>query len=117
MKNKEKSKKKKINNPLGKGGFKERPQDINTTGQNSGSISIKTKIKRAIDFLAKKTGKTPEEVEDNLFIIGYDRAQKGEYAFWQAIMEYIHGALGSQENPIHMIDLGEEAKKRLKKYQ
>jgi len=100
-----------------KNGFDKRKGDINRTGLNKGCISQKTKVMRGLEAIAKMTGKKPEDIEDNLFIVGYNKAQLGEFAFWSAMINLIHGLPGETKDKPIFINLLEESRRRLKDYE
>lgn len=63
----------------------------NTTGKNKGHNKFETDFNAACKVIAKKTGKTFSEVRQNLLLVGYQHADKGEYNFWQYIHNQMYG--------------------------
>lgn len=53
---------KKVNNPSGKGGFKENPHNINRTGEQRNSISLTRLLKKVLKDVEPKTGLTWEKL-------------------------------------------------------
>lgn len=63
----------------------------NTAGRPQGSLDFKTKFYKVIDKLAKQNNITPEEVEEQLLLVGYKKAKDGDYSFYRDLMDRIHG--------------------------
>jgi len=63
----------------------------NLAGRPVGSLDFKTKFYRVIDKLAKQNDISPEEVEEQLMLVGYKKAKDGDYSFYRDLMDRIHG--------------------------
>jgi len=60
-------------------------------GRPQGSLDFKTKFYKMIDKIASNNNLTPEEVEEQLLMVGYKRAKDGDYSFYRDIMDRVHG--------------------------
>lgn len=64
---------------------------LNPNGRPKGSEDFKTKFYKVVDKLAKQNNITPEEVEEQILLVGYKRAKDGDYSFYRDLMDRIHG--------------------------
>lgn len=64
---------------------------LNPNGRPKGSLSFATKFYKVIDKLAKQNDITPEEVEEQLLLVGYKKAKDGEYNFYRDLFDRIYG--------------------------
>lgn len=64
---------------------------LNPKGRPRGSESFKTKWLRMIDKLAEQNMLSPEEIDEQLLLVGYKKAKDGEYNFYRDVMDRIHG--------------------------
>mgnify|MGYP006055707927 CR=1 FL=1 len=60
-------------------------------GRPNGSLDFKTKFYKVIDKLAEQNNLTPEEVEEQILLVGYKKAKDGDYSFYRDLMDRIHG--------------------------
>lgn len=60
-------------------------------GRPKGALDFKTKFYNVIEKLAKQNNITPDEVEEQLLLVGYKRAKDGDYSFYRDLMDRIHG--------------------------
>lgn len=63
----------------------------NTAGRPQGSLDFKTKFYKVIDKLAKQNNITPEEVEEQLLLVGYKKAKDGDYSFYRDLHDRLYG--------------------------
>lgn len=85
-------------NPIRNGDKLERNPDgtiksgvLNPNGRPKGSEDFKTKFYKVIDKLAKQNDLTPDEIEEQLLLVGYKKAKDGDYSFYRDLMDRIHG--------------------------
>ncbi len=64
---------------------------LNPNGRPRGAESFKTKFYRVVDKLATQNNITPEEVEEQLLLVGYKKAKEGDYSFYRDLQDRIHG--------------------------
>jgi len=64
---------------------------LNPNGRPKGSEDFKTKFYKVIDKLAKQNNISPEEVEEQLLLVGYKKAKDGDYSFYRDLMDRVHG--------------------------
>ncbi len=60
-------------------------------GRPPGSLDFKTKFYKVIDKLAKQNNLTPDEIEEQLLLVGYKKAKDGDYRFYQDLFDRIYG--------------------------
>lgn len=60
-------------------------------GRPQGSLDFKTKFYKVIDKLAKQNNITPEEVEEQLLLVGYKKAKDGDYSFYRDLHDRLYG--------------------------
>lgn len=63
----------------------------NPNGRPVGSVSFATKFYKVIDKLAKQNDLTPDEIEEQLILVGYKKAKEGDYNFYRDLHDRIHG--------------------------
>lgn len=63
----------------------------NPKGKPKGQRDYATIYKEAIIELAKQQGTTPEKLENALLKVGFTRAIKGDFKFYQDTMDRVHG--------------------------
>lgn len=74
--------------------------NINRNGRPTGAQSFSTKWKKFIDKVAEDTGKTPQEIDAEMYQTALDKARKGDYQFYRDIHDRIYG------KPLQSMDLG-----------
>jgi hypothetical protein len=70
----------------------------NTAGRPVGSLDFKTKWFKFIEKVAESNGMTPEEIDEQLFAVGFKKAKEGDYQFYKDIHDRVHG------KPLQSID-------------
>lgn len=60
-------------------------------GRPSGSANFKTKWEIFIDKVAKTNNLSPQEIDEQLFAIGYKKAKEGDFQFYKDIHDRIYG--------------------------
>jgi hypothetical protein len=63
----------------------------NPAGKPKGTESFSTKFYKVIDKLAKQNDLTPDEIEEQLILVGYKKAKDGDYQFYKDLHDRIHG--------------------------
>lgn len=63
----------------------------NLDGRPPGALNFSTKWKIFIDKVAKQNNMTPEEIDEQLFAVGFKKAKDGEYAFYRDIHDRVYG--------------------------
>jgi hypothetical protein len=63
----------------------------NPKGKPKGTESFSTKFYKVIDKLAKQNDLTPDEIEEQLILVGYKKAKDGDYQFYKDLHDRIHG--------------------------
>lgn len=64
---------------------------LNPLGRPKGSEDFKTKWFKFVDKVAKSNNMTPEEIDEQLFAIGFKKAKEGDYAFYRDIHDRVYG--------------------------
>lgn len=64
---------------------------LNPNGRPKGSLNYATKMRRAIEAVAKAQDKTPEEIEEMIYKTGLRQAMKGDYNFYRDYQDRFHG--------------------------
>jgi hypothetical protein len=64
---------------------------LNPNGRPKGSEDFKTKFYKMVDKIAKNNNMTPDEIEEQLFMVGYKKAKDGDYSFYRDLMDRVHG--------------------------
>lgn len=90
---------------------------LNPNGRPKGSESFSTKFYKVIDKLANQNDLTPDEIEEQLILVGYKKAKEGDYQFYRDLHDRIHGKAPQTINldaDIHTDDgLTKEEKEKL----
>lgn len=74
---------------------------LNPNGRPKGSEDFKTKFYKVIDKLANQNNLTPEEVEEQILLVGYKKAKEGDYQFYRDLFDRIYGKpLQKQETDV-----------------
>lgn len=60
-------------------------------GRPKGSLDFKTKWERMVEKIAMQNNLTPEDIDEQLLLVGYKRAKEGDYSFYRDAMDRIHG--------------------------
>lgn len=60
-------------------------------GRTAGAVDFKTKFYLMLDKIAKNNNMTPDEVEEQLLMVGYKKAKEGDYSFYRDVMDRVHG--------------------------
>lgn len=92
---------------------------LNPNGRPMGSLGFATKWRKFVIKIADKNNVKPEDIEDELLSIAYQRARKGDFQFYKDILDRVHGKAVQeikQTTDLTIVDYGDEAKKRLGKY-
>lgn len=63
----------------------------NPGGRPVGSLDFKTKWEILINKIAEKNKITPEEIDEQLLMVAFVEAKKGDYSFWRDIHDRIYG--------------------------
>lgn len=63
----------------------------NPNGRPKGSLNYSTKMRLALEALAKSQDKTPEEVEEMIYRTGLRQALQGDWKFYEDYMNRLHG--------------------------
>ncbi len=63
----------------------------NTEGRPKGALSFATKWERMVEKIAMQNNLTPEEIDEQLLLVGYKKAKDGDYSFYRDAMDRIHG--------------------------
>lgn len=63
----------------------------NPAGKPKGTESFATKFYKVIDKLAKQNNLTPDEIEEQLILVGYKKAKDGDYNFYRDLHDRVHG--------------------------
>jgi hypothetical protein len=64
---------------------------LNPKGKPKGALSFATKWERMVEKIAMQNNLTPEEIDEQLLLVGYKRAKEGDYSFYRDAMDRIHG--------------------------
>lgn len=64
---------------------------LNPLGRPKGSLDFKTKWERMVEKVAMQNNLTPDEIDEQLLLVGYKRAKDGDYSFYRDAMDRIHG--------------------------
>lgn len=64
---------------------------LNPKGKPKGTLSFATKWERMVEKIAMQNNLTPEEIDEQLLLVGYKRAKEGDYSFYRDAMDRIHG--------------------------
>lgn len=94
-------------------------QSGNPSGRPKGTRNFNTLFKEAITKLALAEGKTLEELEDELLQVGFQKAKKGDFKFYQDFIDRLHGKpVNRNENVNANVDMNnlltEEEREKIK---
>ena len=64
---------------------------INREGRPKGSLSFATKWKKFIEKVAEDNGLTPEEIDEQLYKVAWQKAKEGDYQFYRDIHDRVYG--------------------------
>jgi len=64
---------------------------LNPNGKPKGTLSFATKWERMVDKIATQNNLTPDEIDEQLLLVGYKKAKDGDYSFYRDAMDRIHG--------------------------
>jgi hypothetical protein len=64
---------------------------LNPAGRPKGSLDFKTKFYNVVEKIAEQNDITPNEVEEQLMLVGYKKAKDGDYSFYRDLMDRVHG--------------------------
>lgn len=78
---------------------------LNPNGKPKGTESFATKFYKVIDKLAKQNDLTPDEIEEQLILVGYKKAKEGDYSFYKDLHDRVHG------KPLQQTDLTSKGEK------
>ena len=60
-------------------------------GKTPGALSFQTKWATFIDKVAKSNNLTPQEIDEQLFAVGFKKAKEGDYAFYRDLHDRLYG--------------------------
>ncbi len=60
-------------------------------GRPPNSENFATKWYRMVEKLADQNNLTPDEIDQQLLLVGYKKAKDGDYSFYRDAMDRIHG--------------------------
>jgi len=63
----------------------------NLNGRPKGSENFATKWERMVKKIADQNNLTPDEIDEQLLLVGYKKAKDGDYSFYRDAMDRIHG--------------------------
>jgi hypothetical protein len=87
----------------------------NTDGRPPGALNFATKFRVFVEKVAENKNITPEEVEEQLLSIGYDKAQEGNYNFWRDLHDRVYGQATQNVNVEAKLEINEEAREKAKR--
>lgn len=73
------------------GKFKEGNEIGKLGGRPKGSLDFKTKWEIFIDKVAKSDNLTPQEIDEQLFAVGFKKAKEGDYQFYRDLHDRLYG--------------------------
>jgi hypothetical protein len=83
-----------------------------TGGRQLGQRDFATDFEEAVKVIAKQTGQTISEVRTTLLVVAANEAKRGQFSFWNAIMERIYGKTPEEVNL--NVKMTEEQKRKAK---
>lgn len=93
----------------------------NLDGRPKGALDFKTKWEIFIDKVAKSNNLTPQEIDEQLFAVGFKKAKEGDYAFYRDLHDRLYGKpvqhtelTGKDGKDLIPEPLSEEDKEKLK---
>ena len=63
----------------------------NPNGRPLGALNFSTKWKVFIDKVAKENAMSPEQVDEQLFAVGFKKAKEGDYNFYRDVHDRVYG--------------------------
>jgi hypothetical protein len=60
-------------------------------GRPKGTLNFATKFRKFVEKVAEQNEMKPEEVDEQLLMIGFNRAKSGDYQFWRDIHDRVYG--------------------------
>jgi len=60
-------------------------------GRPKNSENFATKWRRAIEKIADSNDVTPDEIEQQLLLVGYKKAKEGDYQFYRDVFDRVYG--------------------------
>lgn len=63
----------------------------NLDGRPKGALDFKTKWEIFIDKVAKSNNLTPQEIDEQLFAVGFKKAKEGDYSFYRDLHDRLYG--------------------------
>ena len=64
---------------------------LNPNGRPVGALSFATKWDKFIEKVAKQNDMTPEEIDEQLFAVGFKKAKDGDFQFYKDIHDRKYG--------------------------
>jgi hypothetical protein len=102
-KTEKKQDKRKLNPNLFKPG-----QSGNPNGRPKGALNFATKWMNFIEKVAEQNEKTPNEIDEEMLRVVYNKIIEGDHRFWKDIMDRVHG---QAKQTIEHEDIGEREQK------
>ena len=81
---------------------------LNPNGRPKGALDFKTKWEVFIDKVAKSNNLTPQEIDEQLFAVGFKKAKEGDYAFYRDLHDRLYGkpqSADEQQKPITVLPI------------
>lgn len=63
----------------------------NPKGRPKGTQNFATKWRKFIEKVAEETGKTPEEIDKEMYTVALEKAMSGDYQFYRDIQDRVFG--------------------------
>lgn len=63
----------------------------NPAGKPVGTLTFKTKWEEFVTKVAEQEGKTPKEIDNELFQVGLAKAKEGDYQFYKDLHDRVYG--------------------------
>jgi len=73
--------------------FKKGEKPPKGVGRPTGSEDFKTKMLKAVDYIAKNSNSTPDQVWDKFYASGLTNGMKGNFPFFKEVVERLHGVV------------------------
>lgn len=93
---------------------------LNPNGRPKGALNFATKWKIFIEKVAEETGKTPEQIDEQLYRVAYNAATDGDYNFYRDIQDRVFGKAAQpivgKDGENIMVDLNVDIKQKADKY-
>jgi hypothetical protein len=68
-------------------------EKVKGAGRPLGAESFETKMLKAVDFIAKNSNSTTEEVWNKFYASGLTNGMKGNFPFFKEVIERLHGVV------------------------